>query len=103
MPKPPMATAARPGTLGELRTTILLATALLLAGVVALSTAGGVLHVWRRNYQWAMPGYLAGAAQGPVEASNAPIQQPVGLGVFQLVGQVLEGRQRVGADLPGWL
>ncbi len=37
------------------------ANTLLLAGVVALSTGGGVLHVWRHNYQWALPGYLAGA------------------------------------------
>ena len=34
---------------------------LLLAGVVALSTSTGALAVWRRNYQWALPGYLAGA------------------------------------------
>lgn len=37
------------------------ATTLLLAGVVALSTGGGPLAFWRRNYQWALPGYLAGA------------------------------------------
>ncbi len=37
------------------------ANTLLLAGVVALSTSGGVLRVWRRNYEWALPGYLAGA------------------------------------------
>jgi serine phosphatase RsbU (regulator of sigma subunit) len=34
---------------------------LLLAGVVALSTGTGALSVWRHNYQWALPGYLAGA------------------------------------------
>jgi serine phosphatase RsbU (regulator of sigma subunit) len=38
-----------------------LANTLLLAGVVALSTTGGVVRVWRHNYQWALPGYLAGA------------------------------------------
>ena len=32
-----------------------------LAGVIALSTGGGPLAVWRKNYQWALPGYLAGA------------------------------------------
>jgi serine phosphatase RsbU (regulator of sigma subunit) len=32
-----------------------------LAGVVSLSTGDGALAVWRRNYQWALPGYLAGA------------------------------------------
>ena len=32
-----------------------------LAGVVALSTGRGPLSVWRQNYQWALPGYLAGA------------------------------------------
>jgi serine phosphatase RsbU (regulator of sigma subunit) len=32
-----------------------------LAGVVALSTGAGPLSVWRQNYQWALPGYLAGA------------------------------------------
>jgi serine phosphatase RsbU (regulator of sigma subunit) len=37
------------------------ANTLLLAGVVALSTSSGALSVWRRNYQWALPGYLAGA------------------------------------------
>ena len=37
------------------------ANTLLLAGVVALSTSGGILNVWRHNYQWALPGYLAGA------------------------------------------
>lgn len=33
----------------------------LLAGVIALSTGAAALSVWRRNYQWALPGYLAGA------------------------------------------
>ena len=34
----------------------------LLAGVIALSTQdGGAVRVWRRNYQWALPGYLAGS------------------------------------------
>ena len=34
----------------------------LLAGVIALSTQdGGAVKVWRRNYQWALPGYLAGS------------------------------------------
>lgn len=33
----------------------------LLAGVIALSTQDGVLRVWRQNYQWALPGYLAGS------------------------------------------
>jgi serine phosphatase RsbU (regulator of sigma subunit) len=37
------------------------ANTLLLAGVVALSTSTGALAVWRHNYQWALPGYLAGA------------------------------------------
>lgn len=37
------------------------ANTLLLAGVVALSTSAGALQVWRHNYQWALPGYLAGA------------------------------------------
>lgn len=37
------------------------ANTLLLAGVVALSTNAGALAVWRQNYQWALPGYLAGA------------------------------------------
>ena len=37
------------------------ANTLLRAGVIALSTGGGVLKVWRHNYQWALPGYLAGA------------------------------------------
>ncbi len=32
-----------------------------LAGVVALSTGQGPVAVWRHNYQWALPGYLAGA------------------------------------------
>ena len=31
------------------------------AGVVALSTGDGPVAVWRKNYQWALPGYLAGA------------------------------------------
>ncbi|HEY5387997.1 MAG TPA: PP2C family protein-serine/threonine phosphatase, partial [Thermoleophilia bacterium] len=34
---------------------------LLLAGVLAFSTGSGPLTVWRRNYQWALPGYLTGA------------------------------------------
>jgi len=34
---------------------------LLLAGVLALNTGSGPFTVWRRNYQWALPGYLAGA------------------------------------------
>lgn len=34
----------------------------LLAGVIALSTReGGAVRVWRQNYQWALPGYLAGS------------------------------------------
>ncbi len=33
----------------------------LLAGVIALSAREGVIRVWRRNYQWALPGYLVGA------------------------------------------
>ncbi len=34
----------------------------LLAGVIALSTPdGGAVKVWRQNYQWALPGYLAGS------------------------------------------
>ena len=37
------------------------ANTLLLAGVIALSSASGVFSVWRHNYQWALPGYLAGA------------------------------------------
>lgn len=32
-----------------------------LAGVIVLSTGGGPVAVWRHNYQWALPGYLAGA------------------------------------------
>ncbi len=32
-----------------------------LAGVIALSTGGGPVTVWRHNYQWALPGYLTGA------------------------------------------
>ncbi|MFA5124089.1 PP2C family protein-serine/threonine phosphatase [Zavarzinia sp.] len=31
------------------------------AGVIALSTGDGPVAVWRKNYQWALPGYLAGA------------------------------------------
>ena len=31
------------------------------AGVVALSTGENAVAVWRKNYQWALPGYLAGA------------------------------------------
>jgi len=37
------------------------ANTLLLAGVVGLSSGAATLTVWRRNYQWALPGYLAGA------------------------------------------
>jgi len=33
----------------------------LLAGVIALSTQDGPIRVWRQNYQWALPGYLAGS------------------------------------------
>ena len=33
----------------------------LLAGVIALSTQDGAIKVWRQNYQWALPGYLAGS------------------------------------------
>ena len=33
----------------------------LLAAVVALSSASRPLAVWRRNYEWALPGYLTGA------------------------------------------
>jgi serine phosphatase RsbU (regulator of sigma subunit) len=34
----------------------------LLAGVIALSTqSDGAIRVWRQNYQWALPGYLAGS------------------------------------------
>jgi serine phosphatase RsbU (regulator of sigma subunit) len=33
----------------------------LLAGVIALVAYEGPLHVWRRNYQWLLPGYLAGS------------------------------------------
>ena len=33
----------------------------LLAAVVALSSSGRPLAVWRRNYEWALPGYLTGA------------------------------------------
>lgn len=32
-----------------------------LAAVVALSTGAAPLSIWRQNYQWALPGYLAGA------------------------------------------
>ena len=38
-----------------------LANTVALAGVIALSTGDGPLAVWRKNYQWALPGYLAGA------------------------------------------
>ena len=38
-----------------------LANTVALAGVIALSTGDGPLVVWRKNYQWALPGYLAGA------------------------------------------
>ena len=37
------------------------ATAPQVAGVVALSTGENAVAVWRKNYQWALPGYLAGA------------------------------------------
>ena len=37
-----------------------IANTVVLAGVVALSTGEGPLAVWRKNYQWALPGYLAG-------------------------------------------
>ncbi len=33
----------------------------LLAAVVALSSSNRALTVWRRNYEWALPGYLTGA------------------------------------------
>jgi serine phosphatase RsbU (regulator of sigma subunit) len=33
----------------------------LLAGVIALSTQDGAVRVWRQNYQWALPGYIAGS------------------------------------------
>lgn len=33
----------------------------LLAGVIALSTQDRAVKVWRANYQWALPGYLAGS------------------------------------------
>jgi serine phosphatase RsbU (regulator of sigma subunit) len=36
------------------------ANTVVLAGVIALSTGEGPLGVWRKNYQWALPGYLAG-------------------------------------------
>jgi serine phosphatase RsbU (regulator of sigma subunit) len=32
-----------------------------LAGILALSTGVTPFRVWRQNYQWALPGYLAGA------------------------------------------
>jgi serine phosphatase RsbU (regulator of sigma subunit) len=32
-----------------------------LAAIVGLSTGGAPLAIWRQNYQWALPGYLAGA------------------------------------------
>src|SRR5665647_2782116 len=38
-----------------------LANTVALAGVIALSTGDGPLVVWRKNYQWALPGYLTGA------------------------------------------
>ncbi len=38
-----------------------LANTVALAGVIALSTGDAPLAVWRKNYQWALPGYLAGA------------------------------------------
>ena len=34
-----------------------------LAVVVALSSGSAPVTVWRQNYQWAMPGYLAGAGR----------------------------------------
>ena len=37
-----------------------LANTVVLAGVIALSTGDGAFSVWRKNYQWALPGYLAG-------------------------------------------
>jgi serine phosphatase RsbU (regulator of sigma subunit) len=37
-----------------------IANTVVLAGVIALSTSEGPLAVWRKNYQWALPGYLAG-------------------------------------------
>ena len=37
-----------------------LANTVVLAGVVALSSGDGVLRVWQKNYEWALPGYLAG-------------------------------------------
>ena len=33
----------------------------LLAAVIALSTQDDVVRIWRQNYQWALPGYLAGS------------------------------------------
>ena len=33
----------------------------LLAGVISLVTQNGPVRVWRQNYQWALPGYLAGS------------------------------------------
>ena len=33
----------------------------LLAGVIALVTEVGPVKVWRQNYQWALPGYIAGS------------------------------------------
>jgi serine phosphatase RsbU (regulator of sigma subunit) len=32
-----------------------------LAAIVGLSSGGAPLAIWRQNYQWALPGYLAGA------------------------------------------
>ncbi len=40
----------------------------LLAGVVALSAGSKPFDVWRRNYQWALPGYLTGATFALVAA-----------------------------------
>jgi serine phosphatase RsbU (regulator of sigma subunit) len=37
------------------------ANTILLAVVIGLTASAGVVHVWRQNYQWALPGYLAGA------------------------------------------
>lgn len=35
---------------------------ILIAGAIALSTHQGTLRVWRRNFMWSAPSYLAGAA-----------------------------------------
>ncbi len=40
----------------------------LLAVVVALSSSDGAVAVWRRNYEWALPGYLTGATIAIVAA-----------------------------------